>query len=109
MDETAAVVLEDVAEGQVDNDVQHESKGERQDDECALVVVALDGGVEAEYHAVNHSEWNVELADPYILELILEFPIIVFPCDLHSDYCSYHCDQSAIQDDATEDIVFISG
>ena len=73
------VVLVEVFERKIDNVVHDVSERKSQNNESAEGVLDAGRHVEAEGHAVNNRNWNVELVDRVLFELLPELPeLIIF-------------------------------
>lgn len=72
-------------------------------------MAALDCNVEPNDHPVNDSEWDIQLADPYFLVLVLELPIVLSVSEFHGEHCCHHGDKSAVEDKTADSIARMSG
>lgn len=82
--QVGSVVLVEVGERQVHDVVHDICEGEGQDDESAKCVLDAGRHVEAQCHAIDDRERNVELVDTVLFELLLELAEVLLFCELEA-------------------------
>ena len=104
MHKSSPVVLQRVVKWEVHNVVHHKSNRETYYQQSTLTVVRLYRSVEAEDGPVENSQRDIGSADPDMLELVLELAVVVSISDAHGESGHNGCDESAVEDDAAEDV-----